>query len=341
MAYIVREVDLDTELGSVVELMNANFPDPVSLDRFEWLYLANPAGRGTAWFVVDDRTGRPVGSTVVIPRRVRLPTGQAVCGWLGGDFSILKAYRTMGIAAKLRRAAKDMIDDGAVPFLFAHPNERMLAVHMNVGHQRLGEMRRYARRLRLRTASRFVNRLSGAALGVADALMLPGTGRYEVGWLEGAPGDEFTTLFDEAMSGRLARRTTVVRDAQYLTWRYSHNPLESTEFMTIRVKGRLAGYLVSSASGDTVTLKDWLVPEPHALKVLFSAYLREMRRRGIASASAITLEDHADLPLLTSLGFRARPGATTAVVYAGREFEEAKSVLTPVQWFMTVGDRDV
>ena len=45
-------------------------------------------------------------------------------------------YRAGGAAIALRRAARTAVDQGVRPFLYAHPNERMLQIHIRVGHLR-------------------------------------------------------------------------------------------------------------------------------------------------------------------------------------------------------------
>lgn len=335
--YVVREVDMHSELDRVVDLMNANFPDPVSRARFEWLYLASPEGRATAWFVVDQQTGTPVGSTAVFPRRVRLCTGEIVRAWLCGDFSVLKAHRTLGVAAKLRRAAKDAVDAGVVPFLFAHPNDRMLAVHLTVGHGKLGQIVRYAKPLRTRTGWAGVDAASAVAFRALDLMRLPRV-NVDDEWRGRAEFDEeFTRLFERVPLGR----TAVVRDAPYLNWRFLQNPNERAEVLAIRRDSTLQGYVVLAASDDIVTVKDWLGVDSASVEQLFSVLVHGMRRRGVASVSLGVLAGHPDLPVLQRLGFRLRPGSSRAAVYAPPRWRSAADVVDPSRWYMTIGDRDV
>ena len=115
----------------------------------------NPHGLATGWKVVDGETGEVVGFTVALPRKVSV-FGKRVIAWNCADFSIDTKFRTLGVAAKLRRAARDAIDAGQHPFLYAHPNEKMLVVHKRVGHTVIGQSHRYARLL---NASRKVQSL--------------------------------------------------------------------------------------------------------------------------------------------------------------------------------------
>src|SRR5687768_15684034 len=216
MGILIREADLDRELELLASTVNTSFGSKVSLARFRWLYLDNPDGRALAWLAIDDRTGDVAGCTAVSPRRVRLAhMRRQVKAWNCGDFSITARYRTMGAAVKLRRAARDGIDLGQSPFLYAHPNDRMLPVHLRVGHSPLGRMVRHARPLRLSTRSKVANSLSMAALRLCGADIVVRQ-RHEIeGVSSQALPDDIDAVYDRA-ADRIG--TAVVRDRRYLEW---------------------------------------------------------------------------------------------------------------------------
>lgn len=339
MAITVREVDLDRELPLLAEVFNANFRIKGDNARFRWLYLDNPDGRATAWFVQDDRTGEVVGCTSVFPRRMRVRGAtRPVVAWNCGDFCIVPRYRTLGAAIKLRQAARDAVDGGSSPFLYAHPNERMLPVHLKVGHRPLGRMVRFARMLRPQTGWRLADSLASGALRLAglDAWV---RSRHEAELLTDAGfGDDVSALYD-AVAPRLG--TSLVRDATYLKWRFCGNPAGADEILTTRLGGRLTGYLVFAKDDSGALIKDWLASDEAAWNRLFAACLAELRRRGVRSVSVIALETHPDIPRLRKFGFLARPGGFTAVTYAGASYPRRCDVTTPEAWYMTVGDRDI
>ena len=141
MCIYIRKIDFDTDREIVIDLLkrNRNLPHsyPFS-ERYDWLYLNNPYGIATGWLALDSRKDRPVGFTVALPREMSV-NGRRVIAWNCADFSIDMPYRTLGVALKLRRAARDAIDAGQYPFLYAHPNNKMLVVHKHVGHTLLGK----------------------------------------------------------------------------------------------------------------------------------------------------------------------------------------------------------
>ena len=155
MSFTVVEADIKKNLDVVVSLFNRNRKHQVGRERFQWLYLRNPGGEARAWFVRDERTKEYVAFTSVLPRLVKVGNTDVAC-WNCCDFSVDIEYRTLGIALKLRRKAKECVDSGEIQALYAHPNDRMQIIHEKVGHRKIGEMIRLAKPLR---SERHINRL--------------------------------------------------------------------------------------------------------------------------------------------------------------------------------------
>jgi hypothetical protein len=333
----IREADLDCELPLLAATVNTAFGSRVSAERFRWLYLDNPDGRAVAWFAVDDRTGEIAGCTAVSPRRVRV-AGQEVVAWNCGDFSIAARYRTMGAALKLRRAARDAVDAGLSPFLYAHPNARMLQVHLRVGHAPLATMRRFAKPLRLHTSHALVDRIASPLLRLFGTELLVRL-RDEIEAIDGGPlPPDISQVYDD-VKDRLG--TAVVRDHTYLNWRFRANPEQTTCTLIARAGGRATAYLTFAMHERVATIKDWLAVDTASRDQVLTAFLREARRREAVSATAIVLETHPDIPALRRLGFLVRPETSMAVTYTTEQHPLRRDVYDPSQWYMTFGDRDV
>ena len=76
--------------------------------------------------VVDEDLDRIVGFTVALPTDDECFGKTHKMLELCRFFNRSQSIEPLGIAAKLRRGAKDAIDAGQYQFLYAHPNERML-----------------------------------------------------------------------------------------------------------------------------------------------------------------------------------------------------------------------
>ena len=334
---LVREADLERDLDAIIRVFSASFNMEGSRERFRWLYCDNPDGRATAWVVVEEATGEIVGCTAVFPRRMRVVGRGTAIAWNCGDFAILKRYRTMGAALKLRRAAKDAIDAGQASFLYAHPNDHMLAVHLRAGHSVLGRMVRYARPLRLTTRSRTLNAVSAQVLRLWNPPRAPRSVDVEVVAASRLPAD-FDAV-DAAAAPKLG--TAIVRDRQYIEWRFGRNPLYASEALIARERADATGFLVFTIQGQVGLVKDWLAATAAARDALFAALVRELRKRGASSASVIALESHPDLSALRAAGFVLRPEQSSVVTYASPSNPLRATLLDPSRWYMTVGDRDI
>lgn len=316
--------------------------------RCDWLYSSNPDGKAVLWAIREVKTKEMVGFTVTLPRRM-IVDGQVRTGWNGADFSMLPKYRTLGLAMKLRRAAKEEIEAGRVDFLYAHPNERMALIHAKVGHQPVGRMLRYAKPLKMAPYLR--DRVkSEAVAGVTGRMLDPllrfdgREWRHRMSWDVRAVerprfDDGYDHLFDEAAA---CARVIGVRDARYLNWRYADNPLYRTHAIEAREGGRLRGYLLFIVQGDAASIKDVFPPNDETVaRDLIAAMIREGRRLGLKSVSITTLEGNPFDARFAEFGFRRRLESSQMFAYARADSPWRDVVLDNDSWFLTVGDRDV
>lgn len=345
---VVREQGLDGIRDDLVAVMNATRRRAVNGDRFDWLYNANPDGPAVIWSLRKCGTGEMVGFTSCLPRRM-LVNGEMRRAWIGSDFSVLPRYRTLGLAVKLRRAAKDAIDAGEADFLYAHPNDRMAVIHQRAGHSFVGLMQRYARVLRTgplleeRVKLRMFGKLGGAVLDPFLRIADPERRfrrRYRIERTDKAAFDaRFDRLFDVATP----RRAIIgVRDALYLNWRYGRNPLTESRLVTALDGDRLAGYLVFNLEDDTLVIKD-VFPATDAVLVrdLLAEVTRWGRELRVRSASFTVFQPHPILPTLRQLGYRPRPEQSQMFAYASPEAADRQGFDQAEHWQITVGDRDV
>lgn len=348
MSISVVEAEVEQNLELFQTLLNRNRNRKVGRNRFEWLYLYNPQGGARAWFVEDRRTGEPVAFTSVLPRLVKVDGTDIVC-WNCCDFSVDRKYRTLGVALKLRKKAKECVDNGEVQALYAHPNDRMEVIHKKVGHLRIGQMRRFVKLLRSerqiekfiknKFLSSFLSPSANLFLGVKDKLIKIDK-RYSVQWLENQEfDDEYDCLFEEASRGY---RILGDRRASYLNWRYGQNPLYLTHRVTIRNEGKLVGYVLFHLHKGVAVLKDILcMPDDNVLNTLLGHAIRMLRARRIDAISAIFMDKNPVVRSLEHLGFRRRPEVSSVYAYAREDDHIRRAWVDGKSWYMTVADRDL
>lgn len=354
MGYVVKEADLVKDRATMVEILSENRSNS-GFDynkRFEWIYVNNPFGKAKAWIIWDDKKDLAVGFTGVFPRPVFVNGKQHLC-WNCGDFSISKKYRALGVALKLRRAAKDGVDNGEVPFLYAHPNSRMEVIHLKVGHTKMALMHRYALPIRVnrkvgdvlgknllsRLASRPLNFILSMKFRSSAFLGIKGTLHNRV--TVGAEHDELYRKMTEQF------KVVADRGSTYLKWKFGSNPNRKYYQYDMHYKNHLVGSVFFMQEKDVVHLIDILIDDydRYAAQLLqsFVNTVRKNFERKIVSVSFITQEFNPFLNEMKQIGFRKRNDATSgAISYANpeKEPEIAQAILDGKQWFMTVGDRD-
>lgn len=348
MSFQVVEDSLDTAREEAIAVLDATRRGQIEAVRFDWLYRDNPDGQAVLWAVRKVETGEMAGFTVALPRRM-IVDGQMRTCWNGADFSMKPKFRTLGLAMKLRRAAKEGVDGGRVDFLYAHPNEKMALIHSKVGHSPVGRMLRYAKVLRTGPyiEKRAGNRLLAAAMGAAVDPVLRLAGRefrhrpvHDVQAVDSVRFDDrYDGLFEEA-AGRA--RIVGVRDADYLNWRYADNPLYETRALEARDGNRLRGYLLYTIQDDVANIKDIFPPgDGRVARDLIAGMIRKGRKLGLKSLSVATLEGNPVDPYFAEFGFRRRPEISEMFAYASPDSPWCDMVLDGNAWFLTVGDRDV
>jgi len=353
MSYSVKEADVVKDKDIMIRILQNN-RSAEKLDyskRYEWIYLNNPIGKAKAWIIWNDQKNEPVGFTGVFPREIFVDQEKYIC-WNCGDFSIEKRYRTLGVALKLRRAAKEAVDNGLVPFLYAHPNEKMEVIHLKVGHHKIARMMRFALPLRVnKTLKKFIpvkGLLPVLAAPLNFILRLKYSFRPFLG-LNGRISDNVQISEDlEQLFFRMVEEFPVVgsRDRAYLQWKFAENPNFHYSRFDMFYKKTLVGTIFFLEKGNVVSIVDILIDDLRRFgEQLIRLFINSVFKNHaeIQTISFILQEYNPFITLLKKIGFKYRDDATSAVIsYANPEIQPqlAFKVLEGKNWYMTVGDRD-
>ena len=351
MGVSIRLIDFDSDRASIIDLLKRNrnlSKDYPYSERYDWMYLKNPHGSATGWIVIDEASNNAVGFTVALPREMSV-SGKRVVAWNCADFSIDTKFRTLGIAAKLRRGARRAIDEGKYPFLYAHPNDRMLVIHQRVGHTPFSQMQRYAKLINVESKlesmktkggsiAKLVSPAANQVLDYVDKLRST-KHSYDIELHEDMKfTEDFTDFFNAVESNY---KVWGVRDATYLNWRYHSNPIYRADVALARKNKKIIAYIIYTLNDRGALIRDIVTSEPDALPGLISELSRWLRKRPkCESISFIAEKSNPCLRQLTKLGFHPRPETSTTVVHAFVNFQFKSLVYEPSNWFMTVGDRD-
>lgn len=353
MGYIVREANVLNDKDIMVNILinNRERKDYNYAERYNWLYLNNPVGPAKAWIIWNEETKEAAGFTGVFPREVYVQGKKYIC-WNCGDFSIEKKYRSLGVAIKLRKAAKECVDRGEVPFLYAHPNARMEVIHLKAGHFKIARMMRFA--LPIRANKTLQGKISPKWL--ANILSQPLNWALATKYYQRNSSDFSYQLNNrvqcsvqhEGLFKKMIEQYLVIgsRDGAFLNWKFGQNPNLKVQQFDLYEKDTLSGSIFFLIGNGAVLVLDVLIGNTaNQVEMLFrtfvTALLKEMKE--VSSISFIVQEFNPLLDALKRIGFRYRDDATSAVIsYANEQLQPdlSKVVLNGRNWFMSVGDRD-
>ncbi len=348
MGIVIRQADLIRDQQVMIETRNQNRTWATDERRYQWRYLDNPHGQAVAWLAIDERTEAVAGFTVAHPRRMSVG-GEDVTCWNCGDFSINKRYRTLGVAVKLRSAATQCVNQGNVPFLYAHPNDRMKVVHLKAGHTAIGQMVRYARVLRLDRYMPPSMQASWVTSGLSWAYqkgvmtwhgVQRGCSGFSRELYEGVPDSAPFDVFQQGLRDRFS--VFGLRSREYLLWRFGAHPLLTVSALLLYRGRDLVGYALYTCKDRVMSVVDFLyMPEPGVAQAL-TAHLTEVGWELKMQAISVTLfESNPLIQSLRNFGYALRPETSSVIVHTSPHLPCQEVLYDKAGWFMTVGDRDV
>ena len=353
MTYSIRSADLEAEAAVFLEVLGRNLrhsPQETGRERFRWLYLDNPAGRGAAYLssvVGADGQRQVVGCTGLGLRRF-VNGERPLRAALLADFAVDAPHRTLQPALRLQRVAHEWVD-AAAEISYAFPNRHAVGVFRRLGYHE-GRFARYVRVLRHEP---YVARVvpSAVAAAVGGALLdgaLKVRDRWgqkraatdlQLTWLR-EPDERFDRLFEEA---RRSYRLLGERGAAFLRWRFAQRAGAPAELVALAPPdgSRLHAYAaVVTPEPGVAVLEDILGATPQDLSLLLEPLLRELQDRGFRSASLEFAGDPRIKEVLAAHTFMERD-ARAVVMAPARDFTGDRGVLKDAAaWYLTGADTD-
>jgi hypothetical protein len=352
MGIVIREADLaaDRELLLATLLHNRDHGDnDLRRARFEWSYFQNPFGKPRAWLAIDTSSSRAVGMVAAFPRQIKV-NNAIVQGWNGGDTSVDRAFRTLGVALKLRGAVKACVDRHEMPFVYSHPVDRMQVVLKRVGHHIIGSFVRYG--LILRT-DQLLQKLSGYCPGVSILTSLtnilpPLQWKHRFAGKKFCvrllPGNSFGNEFDDLYQ-RVCQRYPVmaVRDSAFLHWRFTKNPgVKDFRIFCLEETGRFQGYAVIGFEKSAARIMDMLIDGDRlAMRSMLLGVIRWLRANRLCTLSLRATASSLILMEARPLGFLFQDRRDAGVAVYTADSAPLATLMDEKNWFMTPADRDV
>ena len=306
--------------------------------RFRWQVLSRPSPAPMAW--VGERDGRIVGTYCGTPLRLRL-CGSETLGVHGSHAMTDPRLRRQGIltavagAAQAAWAATGFRLQIGVPWgSWGSRREALGWRHVTdlVWVQRwLAPERAVLRRLGVRRQvplPRVWDRVFGREPGPSPGVMVRVLAEPEPG-------------LDELWA-RLAPvwRHGVVRDADWLGWRFLTAPDASYQVLLAAQAGQPTGYLALKALAGQGWIADLLASSDADARALVRAALARLRGAGVERVRALVAPRSSMHRALQAAGFSGQQGGQFAVVPLDPDLP-LEDITRPEAWLVSGGDFDV
>ncbi len=346
MAIIIREADLQSDRSLIVRFLHDNLTENSNDDRYNWLYLQNPAGAAKIWIAWDTVLDKPAGISAAIPRTLSIKGQKRPC-WILADFCMDRSYRSLGPALKLQRESLEAADKSRICCCIDFPSQTMAAIYARLGIPVFGDLGRFAKPLNV---SNRINRLipvsalsapigwiGNVVLRLSD-LRLRSSSKIVLEKSEGVIGGEFSDLASMALK---PFDVFTDRPPEYLNWRYREVPLQQNTVLAFRRAGRLVAYAIVSFTSDEAAIHEvFSLPETDLCSDIVIKLWEYLRNAGMQSASFWqSTNKNASL-----LGFKSGcylRNTSPIVVYQSKlAADSGESKLIDLSFLLVNGDRD-
>jgi hypothetical protein len=278
-------------------LFPERFPGETVAGFCRWKYFTNPVGEAVVAIAVS--AGQVVSVVAAVPKRVRVGS-ETLLAFELGDFITAENYRKRGLFSSLIQMVCDEAGQRGAVFVYVRPNSisfRILSRELSFLEVRKIDERRYV------VPSGLIHRKTGIAPALVRGLGADwAAGRILMPSAERPITVSQTTRFGADMDElwEIASRRyslALVRDRQYLNWRYADSPTPYLLWVARR-DGQTAGYAIGllSRSQPIGYLVD-LFTDPEdkdASAALLRTGMQSMLAAGAQSLLTWTLQSGAD-----------------------------------------------
>lgn len=355
-AYSTREYR-DGDQEGILELTEAVYGKVADRERWfnwwKWMYNDNPAGRGRIWLA--EHRGKMVGQYAIVPRVMNV-AGEIIIGALSLDTMTHPDYRRHGIFESLAKKTYSQAAEDGIHVIYGFPNEFSYSGFI----KKLGwfdicyipalvKVIHPENVMKTMLKARFVTRFltSGVKLmfkAISRKKEMPppvGLTITEVSSFDDRINNLWRNIAKEHKVG-------VVRNKEYLNWRYSKVPNVKYTIYLAEVSGEVCGYTVLRCL-ETQSLKsgiifDIIAPlnQDKTIQSLVSKAIEHLKQEKADIIYCRTVEDRGYRRIFKENGFiysRFKLGSRFAAYSSNQAMkiylENSK------HWFIQIGDSDL
>ncbi len=348
MEWYIRKMEPQDENAYLQFLGGLIKARPVSI-HYQWLYRGNPHGEALTWLAIDRKEENIIGCTSVFPKKVWVKD-KVILGCVGGDTFVDPNYQRRGIATKMHQVSCVGAAEAGIRFQYGFPNVENTGAHLKAGSHFPGDFQvikcflriePIVRKLNLgKTLSTGMSKLGNKILSLYVRSKLSGiTDRDEK--LERI--SSFDNRFDRLMETALPSfNICVVRDSQYLGWRYFKNHQENRIILGYEHEGTVHGFAVLEFEKNTCCLFDFFVrKEDGLIEDFIDALLKFLISRGYESVWLGVNASGNYIKNFSHFGFKLIHFEKNPLEVLLPDDDKDIDYLTDLKnWYLTLGDTD-
>lgn len=345
------QANISTDRKKITDFWSSNFPEwPVQ--KYEWFYENNPAGKASCWLVVSKKENNIIGTVALFPRVIYV-NGIKSNASIVGDFIIIRERRNFWLAFWLQKRVLAAVKAGTTNFVYGSPNKNADQLMSRSGYRIVGRSASYKKiigtynYLYSRVHSRVISRAVSACLDII--LRVSSKDTYCRAPSRNKMLLQVCTNFDERVD-RLweicSKQYPIIgeRSAEFLNWRFTHCPyLEYRILLLINgTTDEVCGYLVYRIEGGVLTIADLLLESYEEygddLFVLFLRYARKLR---VGSIVCSFLGPDELKIKLRQFGFFNMKDHRSFAVYSNEDSIKTDVLYDSRNWYFMEGDNDI
>lgn len=351
--WVVRSYQDGDEEG-ILDLVEATYPGRwdrnIWLKHWEWLYKENPCG-SVIW--VADLGGKIVGHGSHIFANVKVGT-RTVKGAIAADLMTHPDFRRQGVFKSMVRYSDQYLVEKDVGLEFFFPSEIISKAQSSVRstesefrtfhipilmHIIDPRMNTYGRLLIRKPLSKIFNFSLKKLFRSRDASKARDLDLINVPMFD----DRFDDFWREVSR---FYRVILVRDSEYLNWRYVNNPDLNAKILTVEDGGKILGYIVIASKAEELINTGYILDfiaypnRDDAASFLIQNAIEHLRENDDDILLTLMFKNHHLYRVLISNGFLPIPKYIKIMTRVIGEHQIGEIVSEQRNWFMMIGDSD-
>ena len=325
----------------ILQLFRQVFKKHRSQSHWKWENMESPAGPSIITLLKDkDKVKGHLALQRVIMKlgNETAAASQRICSMLHKD------YREQGHYQRMLHHLLQQAEEQGVKLTYSFPNVQALkALRKTSGLIEVAQIPRFVKVYKPYVAARtffshrMLSLLLGTGLSLRNVVKKGYRGRSQDVFAVESVDERFDRLW-QSCSNRL--NVAVVRDAEYLQWRYFRSPNNYTVFVC-RAEDELKGYIVLTVEGNRGYVVDLLATTDQAYAGLLARADEYFESAGCHTAFCWCLGNRVMSSHMRKHGFFRRGEPNALVVNDIQMSDTQRKLISSCRnWFITMGDSD-